>query len=47
MFYPDLITVKELSQSYNVIPVFLEMYADTETPISLLKDLKTVLIAFY
>ncbi|NSW92494.1 MAG: anthranilate synthase component I [Firmicutes bacterium] len=40
MFYPDLNMVKELSREYNVIPVSMEVYADTETPISLFKRFK-------
>ena len=34
---PDAALFKELSEHYNVIPVFAEVLADTETPVSLLK----------
>ncbi len=37
MFYPDLETVRNLSQKHNLIPVTMEVYADMETPISLFK----------
>ncbi len=37
MFYPELSEVKVLSQSYNIIPITMEVYADMETPISLFK----------
>jgi len=37
MFYPELERVKELSKSFNVIPVSMEVYADMETPISIFK----------
>lgn len=40
MFYPDLDMVKGLSDKYNVIPVCMEVHADTETPISLFKRFK-------
>jgi len=37
MFFPELEEVKELSKSYNVIPVSMEVYADMETPISIFR----------
>lgn len=37
MFYPDLEKIIELSSSYNIIPVSMEVYADLETPITLLR----------
>ncbi|MGE5472889.1 MAG: anthranilate synthase component I [Ignavibacteriales bacterium] len=37
MFYPSFQEVKELAKDYNVIPVSMQVYADTETPISLFK----------
>lgn len=37
MIYPTFEEVKELSKSYNVIPISMEVYADMETPISLFK----------
>ena len=37
MFYPTFEEVKELSRSYNIIPISMEVYADMETPISLFK----------
>ncbi len=32
--FPDLNTVKELSKEYNLIPVYTEILADLETPVS-------------
>ena len=37
MFYPGLNTVKELARDFRLVPLSMEMYADTETPISILK----------
>jgi len=35
--FPDRETFQKLSQNHNVIPVCMEILADTETPVSLLK----------
>lgn len=40
MIYPSLAEIKELSKEYSIIPVWLEVYADTETPISILRRLE-------
>lgn len=34
MYYPDLETVKTLKQKGNIVPVYREVMADTETPVS-------------
>jgi len=35
--FPDKATFCELTRKYNVVPVWIEMLADTETPVSILK----------
>ena len=37
MFYPQFDRVRELAESFNVIPISMEIPADMETPISLFK----------
>ena len=37
MFYPEIEKVKVLAETYNIIPVSMEVYADMETPISIFK----------
>lgn len=37
MFKPDFSQYKELSKSYNLVPVFREIFVDMETPISVYK----------
>lgn len=37
--FPDINKFKKLSRTYNVIPVCIEILADTETPVSILKKL--------
>jgi hypothetical protein len=37
MFHPTLEEVAVLAENYSIIPVSMEVYADMETPISLLK----------
>jgi len=37
--FPDRAQFKELTKTYNVVPVCIEVLADTETPVSLLKKL--------
>jgi len=39
MFYPDLKKFKELSAKGNLIPVYKEILADLETPLSILKKI--------
>ncbi|MCD6459040.1 anthranilate synthase component I [bacterium] len=39
MFYPDLDKFKELSSQGNLIPVYKEILADLETPLSILKKI--------
>ena len=34
MFIPDFKEVQKLSEKYNVIPIYKEMLADLETPLS-------------
>lgn len=41
MFYPTIDEVKNLAESYNIIPISMEVYADMETPISLFKRFET------
>lgn len=40
MFYPTLEQAKELSKGYDVIPIAVEMLADTHTPINLFLSFK-------
>ena len=35
--YPDLETFRELARTGNVIPVWVELLADTETPVTALE----------
>ncbi len=37
--FPDKSTFRQLAEKYNVIPVYVEVLADTETPVSLLKKI--------
>ncbi|MGI6669582.1 MAG: anthranilate synthase component I [Acetivibrionales bacterium] len=39
MYYPDFKLVDKLSETYNIIPVSWETYADLETPIGIYKKL--------
>ena len=41
MFYPDINKFKELSNQGNLIPVYKEILADFETPLSLLKKIQS------
>ena len=34
MIYPDIKKVKEVSEKGNVIPIYKELFADLETPVS-------------
>jgi len=47
MISPSCDTIQELAGTYNTIPVCKEIYADTATPISLLKKLATVSDRYY
>jgi len=40
MYYPDFETFKKLSQEGNLIPVYREIIADTETPVTALMKLR-------
>ncbi|MBA4397568.1 MAG: anthranilate synthase component I, partial [Syntrophus sp. (in: bacteria)] len=40
MYYPDLETFKKLSKEGNVIPVYREILADMETPVTALMKLR-------
>ena len=42
LYYPDLNEFKRLSKKGNLIPVYREIFADTETPVSAFKKLNTV-----
>jgi len=41
-YYPDLNEFKKLAKQGNLIPVYREIFADTETPVSAFKKLNTV-----
>jgi len=47
MMKPSLDETRELACSYTVIPVYKEIYADTKTPISLLKNISTFSSRYY
>jgi anthranilate synthase component 1 len=42
LYYPDLNEFKKLAKKGNLIPVYREIFADTETPVSAFKKLNTV-----
>jgi anthranilate synthase component 1 len=42
IYYPDLNEFKKLAKQGNLIPVYREIFADTETPVSAFKKLNTV-----
>jgi anthranilate synthase component 1 len=42
IYYPDLNEFKKLAKKGNLIPVYREIFADTETPVSAFKKLNTV-----
>ena len=46
-YYPAFDQFKKLSKKGNLIPVYREIFADMETPVSAFKKLNAVDIAFY
>ena len=42
LYYPELNEFKKLAKKGNLIPVYREIFADTETPVSAFKKLNTV-----
>ena len=46
MYYPDFETFKKLAKEGNLIPVYREILADTETPVSALMKLRSKLHLF-
>lgn len=47
MLTPDLKEIRQLAESYNVIPVCKEIYADITTPIALLRKISRVSNRYY
>ena len=47
MIKPSLEEINSLAQSYKIIPVTKEIYADTTTPITLLRKISAISNRFY
>ncbi len=42
MFYPKFEKISELAKDYNLIPIAMDIFADTETPVSIFKKIKDI-----
>lgn len=47
MFKPDFEEIMKLAESYDVIPITKEIYADISTPITLLRKISAISKRYY